>query len=126
MVYPVPGPELAKHASEAMDAVRRYCKLVSNLDSFISPSSPQPSTVSPACDSTPNSPVMDAEVLRARGKLERALERLRRAGLRVLDGPQVNLSKDSRYTATSLLEVIATTLEGSLIQVNPFPFRPTL
>lgn len=60
---------------------------------------------------------MDAEVLRGRGKLERALERLRRAALRVLDAPQIQ-NKDSKYAATCLLEVIATTLEGSLIQVK--------
>ncbi|KAH0826731.1 cysteine peptidase C50 [Lanmaoa asiatica] len=114
-IYPALGSELARHAKEATGAVRRYCKLMSNLDSFISLDSPHPSTATPAPDSTSHSATIDAEVLRARGKLERALERLRRAGLRVLDAPQIQ-NKDSRHAATSLLEVIATTLEGSLIQ----------
>ena len=114
------GPELARHAREATDVVRRYCKLVSNLDSFGYLDLPQPPTTSPIPDSTSHSSTMDADVLRARGKLERALERLRRAGLRVLDASQIQ-NKDSRHAATSLLEVIAATLEGSLTQVNP-PF----
>ena len=118
--YPVLGPELARHAREATDVVRRYCKLVSNLDSFGYLDLPQPPTTSPISDSTSHSSTMDADMLRARGKLERALERLRRAGLRVLDAPQIQ-NKDSRHAATSLLEVIAATLEGSLTQVNP-PF----
>ncbi|KAF8446447.1 peptidase family C50-domain-containing protein [Boletus edulis BED1] len=58
---------------------------------------------------------MDAEVLRARGKLERAVERLRRTGLRVLDALQTQ-NEDSRTAAMSLLEVIATTLESSLTE----------
>ncbi|KAF8556865.1 hypothetical protein OG21DRAFT_1495257 [Imleria badia] len=109
------GPELGRHANEATEAVRRYSKLLSNLDYFMSLDSPQPSTASPVPDSTSNISTMNAEVLRARGKLERALERLRRAGLRVLDAPRIQ-NKDSQQAATSLLEVIATTLEGGLTQ----------
>lgn len=120
-IYPALGPELTRHVKEATDAVRRYCKLMSNLDSFIYLESPQPSTPSPVPDSTSHASALDAEVLRARGKLERALERLRRAGLRILDAPQIQ-DKDTRHAAASLLEVIATTLEGSLIQVKP-PFH---
>lgn len=112
------GPELARHVKEATEAVRRYNTLLSNLESFLAPDSPQPSTTSRVPDSPSDISMMDAGVVRARGKLERALERLRRAGLRVLDAPQIQ-NKGSQQAATSLLEVIATTLEGSLTQVNP-------
>lgn len=100
-----------------MDAVRRYSELVSNLDSFVSLDSPQHLMTSPVLEFTSQSSAIDAEVLRVRGKLERALERLRRAALRVLEATQ-HQNKDSRQVALSLLEVIATTLEGSLTQVK--------
>lgn len=108
-LYPLLGPELARHTKEATEAVPRYRKLMSNLDSLIS-------LDSAVLDSTSRSST-DAELLRARGKLERALERLRRAGLRVLDTPQIQ-NQDSRHAAMSLLEAIATALEGSLTQVT--------
>ena len=115
--YLVLGPELARHVKEATDAVRRYRKLVSNLDSLLSLGLPQPSTGSVPTSTSPSSTI-DAEMSRAHGKLERALERLRRAGLRVLDIPQIQ-NKDSKPAATSLLETIATMLEESLTQVTP-------
>ncbi|KAF8139773.1 peptidase family C50-domain-containing protein [Boletus edulis] len=109
------APELARHAKEATDALHRYCQLVTKLDSFISPNSAHPSTASSVPNSTSHSLTVDAEVLRARGKLERAVERLRRTGLRVLDALQTQ-NEDSRTAAMSLLEVIATTLESSLTE----------
>ncbi|KAF9233396.1 peptidase family C50-domain-containing protein [Melanogaster broomeanus] len=66
----------------------------------------------------------DADVLRAHGKMERALERLRRAALRILDSQQPE-KKDSRDSATCLLEVIVNTLENSLAQVK-VPFHDIL
>ncbi|KAF8139770.1 hypothetical protein EV363DRAFT_1413348 [Boletus edulis] len=109
------APELARHAKEATDALHRYCQLVMKLDSFISPNSAHPSTASSVPNSTSHSSTVDAEVLRARGKLERAVERLRRTGLRILDALQTQ-NEDSRTAAMSLLEVIATTLESSLTE----------
>lgn len=105
-IYSAIGTELVRHTKEATAAVHRYCKLVSALDSFIS------RDASPPVEET----TTNAELQRARGKLERGLERLRRAGLRVLDASQVQ-NQDVRHAATSLLEVIATALEDSL-QVN--------
>ncbi|KAG9309980.1 peptidase family C50-domain-containing protein [Chiua virens] len=104
------GPEVTRHVKEAVEAVRRYSKVMSNLDSLIFLDSQQQSIASSLSDSTSHSSAKDAEVLRARGKLERALERLRRAGIRVLDAPQMQ-NKDLGHAATSLLEVIATALE---------------
>lgn len=109
----LPGPDLTRHTKEAIDAVRRYCKLMSNLDFFISADLSQPLTTLHAST--------DPELLRARGKLERALERLRRAGLRILDAPQIQ-NQDTRQAAMSLLEAIATALEDSLARVRPHSY----
>lgn len=89
---------------------------MSSLDAFISLDPSQLLTPSPVLDSTSHAST-DAELLRARGKLERALERLRRSGLRVLDAPHIQ-NQDARQAATALLEAIATALEGSLKQVR--------
>ncbi|KIJ59919.1 hypothetical protein HYDPIDRAFT_32659 [Hydnomerulius pinastri MD-312] len=105
------SPDLSKHVKQATDALRRYCSLVALLDSFTSVGSPSPNPLPDTASNYTSS--TDADVLRARGKMERALERLRRAALRLLEPQQQTEKKDPRASVISLLEAIANTLEDS-------------
>ncbi|KAF9225675.1 hypothetical protein BS17DRAFT_749997 [Gyrodon lividus] len=110
------GPDLTRHVKQAAEALSRYCSLMLVLDSFLCRNSTKFST-SPSSSTADVSNPTDADVLRARGKMERAMERLRRAALRVLDSQQ-SVKKDSRDSATSLLEAIVNALESSLAETR--------
>lgn len=105
----LPESERAKRVNQAIDTLPRYQTLVSQLDSMCGDDAA--ATVDPSS--------RDDDIYRARGKMERALERLRRAAIRVLDAGKVEkLDKAVRTSVTSLLEGIVKVLEAHIQQVS--------
>ncbi|KAF8842467.1 hypothetical protein BDN67DRAFT_965802 [Paxillus ammoniavirescens] len=110
------GPDLARHVKQATETLGRYRPLVSVLDSFLCDNPTKSTSPTSPARAVSNATMSDSDVLRARGKLERAMERLRRAALRVLDSQQAK--KDSRDCATSLLEAMVNALQSSLVEAR--------
>ncbi|KAL4079672.1 peptidase family C50-domain-containing protein [Scleroderma citrinum] len=106
--------EVVKRVKQTVDNLPRYHSLISQLGSTCS----DRKRLSPA-----TSPGEDADVHRARGKMERALERLRRAAIRVLDAGK--LDKIMKASVVSLLERIAEVLETDIKEVTRANQGPT-
>ncbi|KIK92250.1 hypothetical protein PAXRUDRAFT_830139 [Paxillus rubicundulus Ve08.2h10] len=111
------GPDLIRHVKQATEILGRYRPLVSALDSFTCENPTNLTSPPSSTGAVPNPTTPNPDVLRARGRLERAMERLRRAAIRVLDLQQAE-KKDSRYSATSLLEAMVISLESNLAEAR--------
>ena len=109
ILFFLPESEGTRRVNQAIDTLPRYQTLVSQLDSMCGDDAA--ATVDPSS--------RDDDTYRARGKMERALERLRRAAIRVLDAGKVEkLDKAVRTSVTSLLEGIVKVLEAHIQQVS--------
>jgi len=100
--------EVAKCVKQTIDSLPRYQPLVSQLNSMCGD----------GAAATVGSSSSDS-VHRTQGKMERALERLRRACIRVFDAGKVEkLDKVTKVSVTNLLEGIVKVLEADIKDVS--------